>query len=321
MHALVLIDVLAYFCSFPLLPYVAFLLVPTHLYAFICLPLASYLLLFLMLPCVTRNVSLCFPDASLQFVSSFHLVLLLLACCLPADSLLFSCGFPMVFLWLSWVSPMVFCLRACCFLMAFSLFSCCFPVVFLCLSYAFALAFLRLSLNIFHRKIVQKASHFLWLSLGVLVIFLWCWCGSSMFSCSVPALFSCIFHRKIDQNWQFWGAWRSYFGYFWCPGGFLGPSWCQRRSGERLGVHFGWILASIWEPLGLLFSIFLDANFKSKKGQLPNQYFVGFWLNFGSFFGYFFDMFLTMLESCDLNSDCSQNLSQQGLEASIFTFF
>jgi len=32
-------------------------------------------------------------------------------------------------------------------------------------------------------------------------------------------------------------------------------------------------------------------------------------------------MFLTMLESCDLNSLCSQNLSQQGLEASIFTLF
>ena len=101
----------------------------------------------------------------------------------------------------------------------------------------------------------------------------------------------------------------------------MGPSWCQRRSGGRLGVDFGWILASIWEPLGLLFSIFLDANFKSKKGQLPNSFFVGFLLNFGSFFGYFFDICLTMLESCDLNSFCSENLSQQGLEASIFTLF
>ena len=174
MHALVLIDVFAYFCSFSI---ASLRRVPSCSYSSLCfylLALGFLSLLFLMLPCATRIVSLCFPDASLQFFSSFHLVLLLLAYCLPAVSLLFSCGFPMVFLWLSRISPMVFCSRACCFLMAFSLFSCCFPVVFLCLSYAFPLAFLRLSPNMFHRKIILKASHFLWLSLGVLVIFLWC---------------------------------------------------------------------------------------------------------------------------------------------------
>jgi len=152
---------------------------------------------------------------------------------------------------------------------------------------------------------IEKSFKKLLISYGFLLAFL-------LFSCGVDVALLCFpiaFLRfspafsieKSIKNCPFWGAWRSYFGYFWCPGGFLGPSWCQSRSGERLGVDFGWILASIWEPLGLLFSIFLDANFKSKKGQLPNQFFVECWFNFGSCFGYVFDIFLTMLESCDLN--------------------
>ena len=309
------------FVLFPLLPCVAFLLVPTHLYAFICLPLASYLLLFLMLPCATRIVSLCFPDASLQFFSSFHLVLLLLACCLPADSLLFSCGFPMVFLWLSWVSPMVFCSRACCFLMAFSLFSCCFPVVFLCLSYAFPLAFLRLSPNIFYRRILQKASHFLWLSLGVLVIFLWCWCGSSMFSCSVPALFSCIFHRKIDQQLTILGCLEVIFWILLVPWGLLGPKLVPkpfwRASWDAFwldfGLHLGTLGPTFFDIFGCKFQVEKRSASKPTFWWILAQFWIVFW--------YVFDIFLTMLESCDLNSLCSQNLSQQGLEASIFTLF
>ena len=185
---------------------------------------------------------------------------------------------------------MVFCWRASCFLMAFSLFSCCFPVVFLCLSYAFALAFLRLSPNIFHRKIVQKASHFLWLSLGVLVIFLWCRCGSSMFSCSVPALFSCISHRKIDQKLTILGCLEVIFWILLGPWGLLGPKLVPKAFWRAPWGAFWLDFALHLGTLGPTFFRYFWMQISSRKKVSFQTFFL---LDFGSILDRFLDTFLT----------------------------
>ena len=143
-----------------------------------------------------------------------------------------------------------------------------------------------------------------------------------MFSCSVPALFSYIFHRKIDQKLTILGCLEVIFWILLVPWGLLGPKLVPkpfwRASWGAFWLDFGLHLGT----LGPTFFRYFWMQISSRK-KVSFQ--TNFLVNFGSiwdvFFDTFFDILLTMLESCDLNSLCSQNLSQQGLEASIFTLF
>ena len=137
MHALVLIDVLAYFCSFSI---ASLRRVPPCSYSSLCF----YLLALGFLSFAFLNVPLCYPQCFPLFPWCFPPIFLKLSSGSPTACLLsscgfhlISCGFPMVFLWLSWASPVVFCSLACCFLMPFSWRSCYFPMVLTCLSYVF----------------------------------------------------------------------------------------------------------------------------------------------------------------------------------------
>ena len=142
-----------------------------------------------------------------------------------------------------------------------------------------------------------------------------------MFSCSVPALFSCIFHRTIDRKLTILGCLEVIFWILLVPWGLLEPKLVPKpfwiASWDAFWLDFGLHLGT----LGPTFFDIFGCKFQVEKKSASKHFLVGFWLNFGWFLGYFFDIFLTMLESCDLNSLCSQNLSQQGLEASIFTLF
>ena len=205
MHALVLIDVLTYFCSFSI---ASLRRVPSCSYSSLCFYLLALGFLSLLAP-------LCYPHCFPLFPWCFPPIFLKLSSGSPTACLLSSCGFPLIFLWLchgvpvaSWVSPMVFCSRACCFLMAFSFFlvaflwcSCASPMLFLWHSCAFPLTFS-----------IEKSFKKLLISYGFLLAFL-------LFSYGVDVALPCFpvaFLRfspafsieKSIKHWPFWGAWR-----------------------------------------------------------------------------------------------------------------
>ena len=161
------------------------------------------------------------------------------------------------------------------FLLLFLLFSLCFlsasPMLFLQLPCYFSMLLLsrpfafRIALFLFYSCLFKAAPmslllffrdvpmFILWFSFGLPQVFLCVSNGAPVVPFWLFLTFS--IQKSIDKS-LFWGAWDLIFELFGVLGASLDPELYHMCSGGWLGVHFGWILASIWDPWAHFFDMF-----------------------------------------------------------------
>ena len=244
MHALVLIDMFAYFCCFP----IAYLrLVPFCSYSSLCF----YLLALGFWSFALLHAPLCYPHCFPLFSWCFPPIFLRLSSGSPTACLLSSCGFPLIFLRLSHGVPVACLSFSCAFLFACLLLSYGFLLVFLLFSYGvpvpllcFPVSFLRFPPSIVHRKLDQQFT-----ILGCLEALFWLFLVS--WGLLGPKLVPKVFWRK---------SWNAFWVDFGLHLGALGPTFFdifgwkfQVKKGSASKPICWWVLVQCWFNFGLLF--------------------------------------------------------------------